>query len=164
MNRQHAKLVEGIVGSGKEFLFYLAQLSEVEIRRVPAQDEWSIHAVVGHLRDTEEHVFLSRTRRILGAREPVNVENFDQEQWHRDHYSREEPVNEIISQYRTARRKLVQLLRKTTDKDWSRWAVHPEYGRISVEWLALHDYSHTLEHLHQILQMREQAIMRELNG
>ncbi len=164
MNRQHAKLVERIEESGKEFLFYLEQLSEAEIHRVPAPDEWSIHAVVGHLRDTEEHVFLNRTRRILSAREPVHVENFDQEQWHRDHYSPEEPLKEIIKRYRAARRKLIQLLRKTTDGDWSRWAVHPEYGRISVEWLALHDYSHTLEHMHQLLQLREKAIMKELNG
>jgi hypothetical protein len=64
---------------------------------------------------------------------------------------------------RAARRKLIRLLRKTTDKDWARWAVHPEYGRISIEWLATHNYSHMLEHLHQLLEMREKAILRELN-
>ncbi len=163
MNRHHVELIERIEESGKEFLSYLSQLTEEEIHRVPAPNEWSIHAVVAHLRDTEEHVFLKRTERILGASQPVNVENFDQDQWNRDHYSPEESLKEIIAHLRAARRKLIRLLRKTTDKDWARWAVHPEYGRISIEWLAIHNYSHTLEHLHQLLEMREKAILRELN-
>jgi hypothetical protein len=163
MNRQHARLIERIEESGKEFLSYLPQLTEEEIHRMPAPNEWSIHAVVAHLSDTEEHVFLKRTKRILGASQPVNVENFDQDQWNHDHYSPEESLKEIIAKWRAARRKLIRLLRKTTDKDWARWAVHPEYGRISIEWLAIHNYSHTLEHLHQLLEMREKAIMRELN-
>jgi hypothetical protein len=163
MNRQHAKLIERIEESGNDFLAYLAELTDEEIHRVPGQGEWSIHAVLAHLRDTEEHVFLKRTKRILGASEPPNVENFSQDEWNRDHYSSEEPRKKIISELRAARRGLLRLLRKTTDKDWSRWALHPEYGRISIEWLAVHDYSHTLEHLHQLLELREKAILEELN-
>lgn len=92
------------------------------------------------------------------------MENFSQEQWNLDHYSPAEPRKKIISEFRAARRRLLQLLRTTTDKDWSRWAIHPEYGKISIEWLATHNYSHTLEHLHQLLQLRENALLKELNS
>jgi hypothetical protein len=163
MNRQHTRLIDRIEESGNDLVYYLAQLTDEEINRVPAPGAWSIHAVLAHLRDTEEHVFLKRTKRILDASMPPNVENFDQEQWNRDHYSPEEPKKKIISELRAARRTLLRLLRKTTDKDWSRWAVHPEYGKISIEWLATHDYSHTLEHLHQLLELKEKAILEELN-
>jgi len=164
MNRAHARLTDRIEESGKDLISYLAQLTDEEIHRVPAPNEWSIHGVLAHLRDTEQHVFLKRTKRILGAAEPPSVENFDQEQWNRDHYSPEEPRKKIIGEFRRARRGVLQLLRKTTDKDWSRWAMHPEYGKISIEWLATHNYSHTLEHLHQLLEMREKALLKELNG
>jgi DinB superfamily len=163
VNRAHAKLIERIEESGKDLLAYLSQLTDEELYRVPAPDEWSIHAVLAHLRDTEQQVFLKRTKRILGAAQPPSVENFDQVQWNRDHYSPEEPRQKIIAEFRAARRGLLRLLRKTTDKDWSRWAVHPEYGRISIEYLATHDYSHTLDHLHPLLEMRESALLKELN-
>lgn len=164
MNRQHAKLIERIEESGKDLVSYLARLPEEDIQRVPAPNEWSIHAVLAHLRDTEQHVFLKRTKRILGATEPPNVENFDQDQWNREHYSPEEPRKKIVAEFHAARHGLLRLLRKTTDKDWSRWAVHPEYGKISIEWLATHNYSHTLEHLHQLLELREKELLKELNG
>jgi hypothetical protein len=163
MNRQHQALIDRIESSGKEFLEYLSRLPEEEIHRVPANGEWSAHAVVAHLRDTEEHVFLKRTHRILDADAPPAVENFDQDEWNREHYSPDEPLDKIISEWRAARRKEIALLRKTSDKDWAKWAVHPEYQKISIEWLATHNYSHTLEHLRQLLVMREKQILGELN-
>jgi len=163
MNRQHKMLVDQIEASGKEFLEYLSRLPEEEIHRVTAPGEWSVHVVVAHLRGTEQDVFLRRTRRILEAPAPPAVENFDQDEWNREHYSPDEPLDKIISDWRAARRKEIALLRKTLDKDWAKWAVHPEYQKISIEWLAMHNYSHTLEHLHQLLVMREQAILRTLN-
>lgn len=54
MNRNHAKLIERIEESGKDLLSYLAQLTDEEIHHVPAPNEWSIHAVLAHLRDTED--------------------------------------------------------------------------------------------------------------
>lgn len=164
MNRAHANLIERIQSSGDDLVANLALLTDEELQRVPAPREWSLHAVLSHLRDTEEHVFFKRAKRILGAAGPINVENFDQEGWNRVHYSPEEPRKKIIAEFRSSRRKLVQLLSKTTDKDWSRWAVHPEYGKISIEWIAVHDYAHTLEHLHQLVEMREKELLTKLNS
>lgn len=163
MNRTHARLIDRIESSGKDLLFYLAQLSDEEIERVPGQGEWSIHAVLAHVRDTEQHVFLKRAKIILAASAPPAVENFDQEQWNRDHYSVHEPRKKIIAEFKAARQSLLRLLKRTTDKEWKRWAVHPEYGKISIEWLAMHAYNHTIEHLHQLLDLRENAILGELN-
>ncbi len=163
MNRQHRQLIERIEASGKEFLDYVSQLPAEELHRIPAPGEWSMHGVIAHVRDTEEHVFLKRIQRILQASEPVSVENFDQVEWNFTHYSPDEPLQKIVADLKKARRKFVRALEKTPDKEWSRYALHPEYGKISVEWLALHDYSHTLEHLHQMLELRERALLQELN-
>jgi DinB superfamily len=163
MDRAHSKLIERIEESGKELLAYLSQLTDEEFYRVPGPNEWSIHAILAHLRDTEQQVFLTRTKRILQTAEPPTVENFDQDQWNRDHYLSTEPRKKIVAEFKAARRGLLRLLRKTTDEDWSRWAVHPEYGKISIEYLATHDYSHTLDHLRQLLEMREVALLKELN-
>lgn len=163
MNREHAALIERIGSSGKDLLSYVAQLSDDELRRTPGSDDWSVHAVLAHLRDVERHVFLNRIRRILNEEYPA-LESFDQEQWNRDHYSAEEPLEDIVAEYESLRQEEIQLLRNASAEDWTRRGVHPEYGNLSVEWLALHNYAHTLDHLHQMLVTREQALLQELNS
>ncbi len=164
MNRQHTRLIERIEESGKELLAYVAQLPEEELRRVPAEGEWSTHAILAHLRDVESQVFLKRMQRILDEKEPPQVEDFDQEAWSQEHYSLKDPVKDIIGDWRKSRKKFIGLLSKTPDKEWIHYAIHPYYGKISIEWLATHDYSHTLEHLHQLLLQREKEILQSLNG
>lgn len=163
MNRQHAALIDRLDASGRDLVWYLGKLSEQEIHAVPAPNEWSIHQVMAHLRDTEQQVFLFRAQRILSEDHPA-VPNFDQEAWHRDHYSASEPLKKILSDYRAARRKLVGLLRRTRDKDWTRWAMHPEYRKISLDWLVTHDYNHTMEHLAQIGSVHEKSLLKQLNA
>ncbi len=163
MNRKRAQLIDRLESSGQDYLWYLEQLSEGEIHSPPAPGEWTVHQIAAHMRDTERLVFLLRIDRMLNQEHP-SVENFDQEAWHREHYLAGEPLRKIKSEFRTARRKVVQLLRSASKKDWDNWAVHPEYGKISLDWLLEHDYLHTLEHLAQIARMREAATLRELNG
>ena len=164
MNRQHRLLLERIEESGKELLAYVSRLPEEELYNSRGGTEWTIHAILAHLRDTEQQVFLRRTSRILSQETPPEVEDFDQEEWNKEHYSPQEPVKKILADWRKARRKLLGLLSATSDKEWTRYAIHPYFGKISLDWLATHDYSHTLDHLHQLLEMREREILKELNG
>lgn len=164
MNRQHSLLVNRIDESGKELLDYLAQIPEDEINRSPAEGEWSVHAIMAHLRDVEQQVFLKRIQIILTQPEPANVEDFDQDVWNKDHYDPSEPLKKIISEFRAARRKELALLRGMPDLRWSSYCIHPHYGKISVEYIATHNYSHTLDHLHQMLERREQDLIRQLNA
>lgn len=164
MNRQHSQLVERIESSGKELLEMLKAFTDEEMMRSPGEGEWSIHAVLAHVRDVEEQVMLRRAERILKEKEPPQVEDFDQDAWNREHYAAKEPLKEILADWRKARKKFLALLSKTPDKEWIHYAIHPYYGKISLEWLAVHDYLHTLEHLHQMLEMRERNILKALNG
>ena len=163
MNRYHTMLLDRLEQSGDDLLGFLGRLSAEEIKRVPAPGEWSLHAVLAHLRDTEQHVFLKRARLILEGAAPPAVESFDQDQWNRDHYSPAEPVEKIVRDFRAARRQLLKRLRATRDRDWTRYALHPQYGNISIEWLVTHNYSHMLEHLHQLLNLREEKLLKAAN-
>ncbi len=163
MNREHKRLVDRLESSGEDLLSYLGKFSEQEILEQPAPNEWSIHQVVAHLRDTEERVFLYRVRRLLKEDHP-EVPNFDQDAWQREHYSPTEPFKKMLADFRSARRKQIVLLRKTTDKDWDRTARHPEYGVISVNWLVNHNVNHTFEHLSQIGYWHEKSLLKKLNN
>jgi hypothetical protein len=163
MNRKRAALVDRIEQSGKDYVWFLSQLTPDAIAQVTAPGEWSVHQIVAHVRDTEQHVFLERLERIISEPHP-SVANFSQDEWNREHYSAAEPFAMIVSEFRAARRKFVTLLRKTSNDDWDNWAAHPEYGKISLEWLASHNYQHTLDHLAQVAALRDKALLKALNG
>lgn len=161
MKRAHKNLIDHLEVSGEEFVAYLALFSEEEIHTAPAPNEWNIHQIVAHLRDAEHHAFLVRAQRIAKEAYP-NVASFDQDVWHREHYSAAEPFKKMLREFRATHRKLVAVLRKTTDHDWANWATHPAFGKISLEWIALHSYQHTLDHHAQIVQMREKRVLVKL--
>jgi hypothetical protein len=163
MNRKRAGLVDRLEQSGKDYLWCLSQLTEEEIHAPTAPGEWTIHQVVAHVRDTEQHAFLARLERMLKEEHPA-VQNFDQDEWNKTHYDPNEPFKKIVAEFRAARRKFMQLIRKSTDKDWANWAMHSAYGKISLDWLAMHNYHHTMEHIVQIGYLREKAVLKQLNG
>ncbi len=163
MNRTRAALVDRLEASGEDFLWYLGLFDDDELHIAPSPDEWTIHQIAAHMRDNEQRVFLARTERIIRETHP-SVENFEQDLWIREHYDPKEPLKKITAEFRTARRKLIKLLRGSSPKDWTNWAQHPEYGKISLDWLTQYNYHHTLEHIAQMGRAREQKLLNELNA
>lgn len=164
MNKQHNQLLDRLEDSANQVAEAVKKLSTEQLNRIPKEGEWSLHGALAHLRDTDVQVFLYRSGRILQEKEPPTVASFDQDEWSREHYSPSEPIDKIISEFRSARRKFVKLLRDTTDKDWARYAIHPEYGKIPIEYIALHTYNHTLDHLRQLLDVQEGNVLNGANG
>lgn len=164
MKKQHIERIARLEASAGEVAVAITHVTPAQVQRVPRPGEWSLHQAISHLRDTEVQVFAYRAARILQESVPPVVANFDQDEWMREHYTGDEPIEKIIAEFRAARRKLVKLLRGTTDKDWTRYAIHPAYGRISIEYIALHAYNHTLEHLRQLLDAQEENLLNAANG
>jgi DinB family protein len=163
MNNEHKRLVDRLESSGQDLVLYLGRFSEHDLFESPGPSEWSIHQVMAHMRDAEEQAFLFRMKKMLSEDNPA-VPNFNQEAWQREHYSTAEPLEKILGEFRVARRKQVALLRKTTDKQWSRTARHPEFGTISLDWLVSHNVSHTFEHLAHVSSKYESKLLKSLNG
>ncbi|MBI5035330.1 MAG: DinB family protein [Chloroflexi bacterium] len=164
MNRQRQALIDRLETSGKEYADYLSQVAAADLYSTSSPTEWSIHQVAAHVRDTEQHAFLIRVQRITKEEHPA-VLNFDQDEyWKTNPYSASEPIKKIIADFRTARRKMVQLLRKATDKDWKNWAQHSAYGKISLDYITMHCYHHTLEHIAQMGYARENDLLKSLNS
>lgn len=164
MNKQHTQLIERLEDSAVQVSEAVKKLTPEQLKRIPKEGEWSLHGALAHLRDTEVQVFAYRAGRIVKEKEPPAIVVFNQVEWNDAHYSAHEPIENIIKEFRAARRKLVNLLSTTTDKDWSRYALHPEYGKIPLEYIALHAYNHTLEHLQQLLDAQEGNVLKAANG
>lgn len=163
MNLKRAGLIDRLEKSGEDYLWNLGQLTEDEVRTPPAPNEWSIHQVAAHMRDTGQRVFVYRAQRLVKEEHPT-VPSFDQAAWYREHYTPDEPLKKIVAEYRLAHRKFIRILRDASEEDWQNWAVHPDLGKISLEWLTLHNYHHTLEHLVQIGGLAEKAVLKKMNS
>ncbi len=164
MNKQHTQLLNRLEDSAAQVADAVKKLSSEQLNRIPKEGEWSLHGALAHLRDTDAQVFLYRTGRILKEKDAPVVASFDQEEYSKQHYAANEPIENIIREFVAARRKLVKLLRGTRDSDWKKYAVHPEYGNIPIEYIALHTYNHTLEHLQQLLDAQEMNVLNAAKG
>ena len=162
MNRERQALIDRLEQSGKDYLGNLLRVDDSAIYSASTPSDWTIHQIAAHMRDTDKQVILYRLDRILNETHPA-VTNFDQEAWNREHYSTDEPISQIIAEFRSTRRKIIRLYHQAPIAAWNNWAVHSQYGKISLDWLAMHCYHHTLEHIAQLGYAREKVLLRELN-
>jgi hypothetical protein len=163
MKRQRKTLVDRLEQSGKEYATYLLQHSADELLSKRSPTEWSIHQVAAHMRDTDQFAFLVRVERLLKENDPAFA-NFDQETYWASHsYSPAEPIKRIVADLLAARRKMVRLLRAAPDAAWKRTGIHSAYGKVSLDWVAMHCYHHTLEHTAQSGYVLEKELLKSLN-
>jgi len=155
-------LIDRLEESGKEFVKWLALFTPDEAPTPPGPNEWSAREIAIHQRDTEEQVFLLRTARALQEEHPI-VTSFVQEEWSQAHPADGESLAKIIADFRAARRKLIRLLRNASSREWEAYAMHPKLGKLSVSLMAEFNYSHTLNHLAQLVDLHEHAMLRKLN-
>lgn len=117
----------------------------------PKEGEWSVHECLAHLRNIEREVFLYRVRRTVNEDRPP-LEVFDEEAYHRKHWSAAEPLPAMLTGYLSARQEMIDLL--AAAPDWSRQGIHATRGPVSLAWQADYALGHTWEHLSQAMRVR----------
>ena len=116
----------------------------------PKPDEWSAHECLTHLRDVERHVFHVRMERMVNEDNPA-LAFFDEVTYHKEHWNPDEPIQNIVADFVADRSAELALLEAA---DWSRSALHPVRGPITLSWLADYTLGHTWEHLSQMMRVR----------
>lgn len=113
--------------------------------RSHAPGKWAARQVLAHLAHLELN-FSVRIRFAL-AQDGYQMQSFDQDDWMRA----EAPPAALVSleAYTALRAMNVALLRSLTADQRARTAAHPEWGSVSVEWLAAWCAGHELNHLPQ---------------
>ena len=90
-------------------------------------EEWDVHQIAAHTRDTEKLVYGSRVRRTLEENDPL-FENFDGEAYMADHYHADEPLASILTELADSVRTNIALLRDLPSEAWTRPSRHETYG------------------------------------
>jgi DinB superfamily len=128
-----------------------------DLRRRPAEGEWSILELLGHIVDAEL-VAAARYRWILCEDQPALI-GYDQDRWVSALRHNEDTVDELLELFEALRAANRRLWERTSDADRRRVGMHAERGPESVSllfrMLAGHDRFHLNQMRETLTQLRE---------
>ncbi len=127
----------------------------------PIRGEWSIHEHLSHLRDMEQEVYLPLLRWAT-INEMLDPLDYSRTAWHDRRYTPSEPVAEIIADILRIRDEELLIFRDISDISWERWRDDTRWGPLTCEWLAELMYRHALDHLQNIMALRQDLHLEHL--
>lgn len=151
-DQYHDGLISRLRGTGNDVAWLIGSFPQGTLDQ-PADGDWSARDVLAHLRDSEYGIYIHRLHTTALEEEP-EFERFDSDHWRGNHRPDPQSPEEILADFLAGRRAMVGILERLDREDWSRAAKSAVPGPYNVEIIAERAYSHTLEHLTQLLKMR----------
>jgi hypothetical protein len=123
------------------------------LRRRPAEKEWSVLELIGHITDAEV-VVSARYRWVLAHDKPALI-GYDQDLWvERLRHNQDDP-EELLAVFRALRKANLALWRRTSAEDRRRVGLHAERGPESYDLIFRLLAGHDRFHLSQIRETLE---------
>ncbi len=139
------KLIARLVETAHEFR--AACLSVPDVTMPLETGGWTVHQIAAHTRDVDKLVYGLRIRRTAAEQNP-EFQNFDSEEYMAEHYSKSEPLNEILDGLVEQVESLAEELRLLPPEAWARLSSHVMLGRgITLQAWVEKDLAHIEEHL-----------------
>ena len=139
------KLIARLVEAAREFR--TASLVVQDVTMPLESGGWTVHQIAAHTRDVDKLVYGLRVRRTALELNP-EFQNFDGEEYMVEHYSKYEPLNEILDELVQQVESLAEELRALQPADWARESSHVMLGRgLTLQTWVEKDLAHMEEHL-----------------
>lgn len=119
--------------------------SEAQFERTYAPGKWSARKILVHLAQAE--LALPVRARFALSQDGYVAQGFDQDAWM--------PLDDAsdartaLDAYLSVRKMNLQMWRTLTEAQRARTFTHPEYGELSVQWIAAQMAGHDIHHLVQ---------------
>lgn len=143
-------LIEALKRLPEDVEAEIAGLPEATLRARPAEGEWCIREVVGHLRDAAE-LWTKRLFMVFSQFDPI-LPVFQQEESVEAAGYQDADLGPVLAAMREQRMKTCELLEHAPD--WSRIGQHPLQGRKSLRQFAEIALQHDRIHLQQIRTLK----------
>jgi hypothetical protein len=128
----------------------VAALNENQLRWQPAEGEWCVLEVIGHLTEAEQRGFGGRIRTFLEQDNPTCV-TWDQDAVARDRRDHERDPRTVLDEFTAVRCESIEMVKALRPHQLNRYGEHPQVGRLTVRDL-LHEWvHHDRNHVKQIL-------------
>jgi hypothetical protein len=143
-----AKLIARLVEAAHEFS--RASLAVQDVTMPLEAGGWTVHQIAAHTRDVHKLVYGLRARRTAAEDNP-EFQNFNGEEYMAEHYSKSEPLNEILDELVEQVESLAEELRALPSQAWARVSSHAMLGRgLTLQTWVEKDLAHIQEHLETI--------------
>ena len=117
-------------------------------------DRWNTHQLAVHTRDVHQLVYGSRVRRTATETNP-EFQKFDAEAYMAEHYSANEPLEEILDGLVQHVESLADMLRQLPSEAWARESRHATLGHgLTLQSWVEKDLAHIEEHLETIRKQK----------
>jgi hypothetical protein len=116
----------------------------------PAEGEWSINEIIGHLIEAERRGFAGRIKILLASKDP-QLEGWDQNEVARGRRDDMKPAAKLVAEFERMRAESVKLVRGLTAADLKRGGQHPKVGWLRVADLLQEWVHHDRNHIKQML-------------
>ena len=148
------KLIARLVEAAHEFR--QACLAVPDVTMPLEAGGWTVHQIAAHTRDVHELVYGPRTRRTAAEENP-QFQNFNGEEYMKEHYSKSEPLNEILDKLVEQVESLAEELRALPSQAWARVSSHAMLGRdLTLQTWVEKDLAHIQEHLETIKKANQE--------
>jgi hypothetical protein len=149
LTHEHRALIERIRSSAQVLRRAVEQAPRGRFVAAPRAGEWSALETLTHVRDVIVHVYGLRLRRLFYEPAPLFAD-FDEEAYRPASLARGESVEYLLETIVGEHEQLARLLEAVPDAEWAREGRHPEFGVMSIEFLARRVGEHAEEHAAQI--------------
>jgi hypothetical protein len=124
--------------------------SEADFDRTYAPGKWSARRILVHLAQTE--LALTTRVRFALSQTGYTAQSFNQDEWLSldDHMD----ARTALDAYLAMRRMNVKMWQGLSESQRGRTFTHPEYGELSVAWVAAQLAGHDIHHLKQFEAVR----------
>lgn len=134
----------------------VAGMTDAQLTRPEEKGKWSVGQVVRHLADSEI-VWAFRLRMLLAQDRP-RLTGYDQDVWaERLAYAESDPA-ESLAEFAVLRRSNLNLLKRASETDMKRVALHAERGEETLEHMTRLYAGHDLVHLRQVERIRTAVV------
>jgi hypothetical protein len=149
LTHEHRALIERIRSSAQVVRRAVQGAPRGRFDVAPRSGEWSALETLTHLRNVVVHVYGLRIRRLIYEQAPLFAD-FDEETFRPASLARGESVEYLLETVVGEHEQLARVLEAVPDAEWAREGRHPQFGVMSIEFLARRVGEHAEEHAAQI--------------
>jgi hypothetical protein len=120
--------------------------TDEDFERTYAPGKWSARQVLIHLAQTE--LALTTRARFAATADGYTAQAFSQDDWMP--LDSDAPARVALDAYLALRQMNVAMFRRLTPQQRAREFAHPEYGTLSIWWIAAQMAGHDIHHLKQV--------------
>jgi DinB family protein len=158
-----AEIADVLESSGRAFVSTLTSVPDDVASWHPAEGEWCIKQVVGHVTEAEKRGFAGRIRIILGAADP-DLPTWDRASISHARRDCDRPAGDLAAEFTNLRHESVDMVRGLRPEQLTRGGNHPEVGRLTIDEL-LHEWvHHDGNHLRQALANVQASVWRSMGN